>query len=126
MVGMQIVQWPMFAKTLEVVASLDGVDQGASIGGIVELAMLVEGEAVAIGSPFTKNFELFCFGVITPYALLKYNAPNMTSRGAAIDPIEPTVGTPGQMVGHRLGVLHAEAGEEYFRIGIRQVVAIVI
>ena len=72
--------------------------------------------------------------MIAPHALLKLNRrivrfsgiANLRCHGAALATVEPAVGPPGQRVGDRVGILHAEASEQHIRIGIRHIVAIAV
>src|SRR5439155_24079580 len=46
--------------------------------------------------------------------------------GAAGGAVEPAVRAPLQRVGERMGVVHAEAGEEYLRIAVGNVVLVLV
>ena len=46
--------------------------------------------------------------------------------GAPLQAVEPAVGPPGQRVGHRVGVLHAEAGQEHLGIAVGPIVAVAV
>ena len=45
---------------------------------------------------------------------------------AALAAVEPAVRPPGQRVGHRVGVLHAEAGEQHLGVAVGHVVAVAV
>ncbi len=62
--------------------------------------------------------------MVTPEALLEFEAANATGGGAAVHAVEPAVGAPSEMVRHRLGIFHAKASEQHFGIAIGDIVAI--
>src|SRR5437867_12117519 len=64
--------------------------------------------------------------MIPPYALLKFNAANIGSDGAALTAVKPAIGPPSERIGDRMGILHAESGKQNFRIGIGHVIAIAV
>src|SRR5262245_20016921 len=117
-VSVQVVKRPVLAEAFVEVAALDGVDEWPAVGGVVGFAVRVEGDAKAIGAAFAEEFEFASDRVVTPQTLLKFEAAYATGRGAAVHAIEPAVGAPGEMVGHRLAVFHAEAREQNFGIAI--------
>ena len=45
---------------------------------------------------------------------------------AALAAVEPAVRAPGERVGHRVGVLHAEAAQQHLRVAVRDIVAVAV
>ena len=64
--------------------------------------------------------------MIAPDSLLKLQAANLGCGSAAIQSVKPAIGSPGQMVRHRLGVLHAEAAQQHLRVAIGNIVAVLV
>src|SRR5690606_4984968 len=85
-----------------------------------------ESQTVAVRSPFAKQLKLASDWVIPPATLLKFNAPNVASRGAAVHAIQPAVRSPREVVGHGLGVLHAKPREQNLGIAVGHVVSVVV
>ena len=76
--------------------------------------------------PSQKSSNRFDPGMISPDALLELDAADLGGDGAPLQAIEPAVGPPGQRVGHRVGVFHAEAGEQDLGIAVGHVVAVAV
>ena len=123
-VGVQVVQRAVLAEAFVEVAALHRMHEWAAVGRVVTLAVGVERDAVAVAAAFAEEFELARDRVIAPEALLEFDAADAARGRAAVDAVEPAVGAPGEMVRQRLGVFHAEAGEQHFRIGVGHVVAV--
>src|SRR4051812_30835044 len=64
--------------------------------------------------------------MITPHALLKFDAANICRDRAALTAIEPAIRTEHKRVRHGMRVFHSETGQQNFRVGIRNVVSIFI
>src|SRR5688500_4709970 len=62
--------------------------------------------------------------MIPPYALLELDSADAAGGRAAVNAVQPTVGSLSEMVRHRLGVFHAEAGEQHFGVAVRHIVAV--
>src|SRR6185503_19065456 len=89
-------------------------------------AFIVEIQTPGIATAFAKQLEPMCDGMITPNTLLKFNAADFCRDRAALATIEPAIGSPGKRIGDRVGEFHGEPREQYFRIGIRHVVAVAV
>ena len=125
-VGIRVVQRSVLAEALEVVCALVSVPEEAEVRGVEQVAVVVECEAEDVPAALAEQFEFLRGRVIAPHALLKLDAPNSAGRGAAVESIQPAVRSPGEVVGERLRVLHAEATEQDFGVAIRHVVAVSI
>ena len=64
--------------------------------------------------------------VVAPDALLELDAADLGRDRAPLEAVEPAVRPPGQRVGHRVGVFHAEAGQEHLGIAVGPVVAVAV
>ena len=76
--------------------------------------------------PSQNSSNLLRERVIAPDALLELDAADVGGDGAPLAAVEPAVRAPGQRVGDRVGVLHAEAGEQHFRVAVGHVVAVAV
>ena len=110
-------------------AGLPAVVPGEEPAGSVHL------QAEVVASALGEQFEAPGLGVITPdHAALIVDpgsvrridsgTGHVTSRGAALSPIEPTVHSPDQSVGDGVGVLQAEPLEVDRRRPVRHVVEV--
>ena len=98
----------------------------ADISTVKQVAVTVEIQSPGVAPAFAKELEAMRDRMIAPDTLLELNAPDVSCHRASLAAVEPAVRSPGQGVGHRMGVLHAETGEQHFRIAIWNVVAISI
>ncbi len=117
-----VVQGPVLAEALEVVGSLNVMTE--RLGGVAareQLAVPVEVDAPGVAAALGEQLEPFGWWVIAPDALLKLDAPDLRGHRAALGPVQPTVGPPGQRVGEGVGVLHAKALEQHLRVAGRLV-----
>ena len=76
--------------------------------------------------PSQKSSNRLLRRVVAPDALLKLDAPDLGRDRAPLQAVEPAVGPPGERVGHRVGVFHAEAGQEHLGIAVGPVVAVAV
>src|SRR5262249_6305204 len=84
-VGMRVVQWTVFGKTLEVVTPLHHVKSDVgTVGAAERVARCVEIEAPGVPSPFRENLEPPAARVISPDGLLKLMAANSGCDRAAL------------------------------------------
>ena len=94
----RIVQRPVFAETFDIVAALHLVEPDllAEIRSRDDVAVLVEIESPGVAAPFGEKLELMRERMVTPNALLKFEAANVSGYRAPLRAIEPAVGPPGQ------------------------------
>ena len=118
----------MLAERLPVIASLDAVehDEPADVGAGEELAVAVEVEAPHVAPALAEQLESLGRRVISPDALLELDAADLGRDRAPLKTVEPAVGPPGQRVRHRVGVFHAEAGQEHLGIAVGPVVVVAV
>ena len=64
--------------------------------------------------------------MIAPDSLLKTNVANVGIDGAAMDPIQPTVGAPLQRVGHRMGIVESETHEPRLGITVWSIIRVTV
>src|SRR4051794_37075926 len=107
MVSEEIMQRPVLPEALIEIASLNGLNKRSAVRRVKKLPVLVERQTVAVQPSLAEQFELLRDRMIPPTPLLKFDAANVAGRRAAVDPIQPAVWTPRQMVGHGLRVFHA-------------------
>ncbi len=126
-IGIRIVQRAVFAPALDVIAPLHVVAEGFErVAAGEQVAVAIQVDAPGVAAPLGKQLEAFGRRVIAPDALLKLDAADVGRHGASLRAIEPAVGPPRQRVGHRVGIVHAEAREEDFGITVGDVVVIAI
>ena len=123
-----IVERAVLAERLPVVSSLDAVehDEPADVGAGEELAVAVEVEAPHVAAALAEELEPPGPRVVAPDALLELDPADLGRDGAPLQAVEPAVRPPGQGVGHRVGVFHAEAGQEHLGIAVGPVVAVAV
>ncbi len=73
-----------------------------------------------------RQLEAFRRRMIAPNSLLEFDAADVGRHRAALVAIEPAIGAPSQRIGHRVGVVHAEPGQQDLGIAIRHIVAIAV
>jgi hypothetical protein len=127
-VSVRIMERAVFAECFPVVTALNSVQHAVrpEISGVDQLAFIVEIQAPGIAAAFAKQLEAMSDWMITPNTLLKFDAVDFRSDGAALTAIEPAIGSPGERIRDRVGVFHAESGEQYFGVGIGHVVAVAV
>ena len=76
--------------------------------------------------PSQKSSNRRLTRMVPPDALLELDAPDVGRDRAPLKAVEPAVGPPGQRVGHRVGVFHAEAGQEDLGVAVGAVVAVAV
>ena len=74
--------------------------------------------------PSAEQLECLGDGVVAPDALLELDAADVGRHRAALGPVKPAVRPPLERVGNGMGILHAEALEQHFRVAVRHVVAV--
>ena len=123
-----IVERAVLAERLPVVAALDAVehDEPADVGAGEELAVAVEVEAPHVAPALAEQLESPRARVVAPDALLELDPADPGRHRAPLEAVEPAVGPPGQGVGHRVGVFHAEAGQEHLGVAVGPVVAVAV
>src|SRR6185295_15633036 len=106
-----IVQCTVLAERFPIVAPLYAVQHAvaAVVRAIEQVAVLVEIQSPGVAAPFAEQLETPRDRMIPPHTLLELDAANIGRHRAPLAAVEPAVGTPGQRVGHRMGVFHAEA-----------------
>ncbi len=62
----------------------------------------------------------------SPDGLLELDPADVVARRAPGDAVEPAVRAPGEVIDQRLGVLHAEAGEQDLGLAVGHVVAVAV
>src|SRR5205814_2311534 len=115
--GVRVVQGAVLAKALDVIAALDVMAE--RLGGVAageELAVAIEVDPPGVAAPFGEQLELPGDGVVAPDALLELDAADVGRHRAALRPIQPAIGSPGQRVGEGVGILHAEALEQHLGV----------
>src|SRR6266571_1557441 len=107
----------MFAKTFPVVSPLHAVEVAirAEVCAINQFALGVEVQSPRIAAALAEKLELVRQRMITPNALLKFEAANVCGDGAALASVQPAVRPPGKGIGDRMRVFHAEASEAHNR-----------
>ena len=122
-VGVQVMQWAVFAEAFVEVAALDSVDEWSAVGGVVHFAVGVECDAVAVGAAFAEQFELVCDRMIPPQALLEFDAADAAGGGDAVDARTASRRGPGDG-SDMVCVFHARSRKQHFWIAIWFVVAV--
>src|SRR5439155_2994577 len=89
----RIVQRPVFAETFDIVAALHLVqpDLLAEIRSRDDVAVFVEIESPGVATPFGEQLELMRERMVTPDALLKFDAANMSRYRAPLSAVKPAV-----------------------------------
>src|SRR4051812_49151559 len=114
----------VFAEVLAVEPALHGViSKVVSVRGEEQITIGVEGQTEQIASTFAEQLESFREGMEPPDGLLELDTTDKVARRASGHAVEPAVQAPGEMVRHRLGILHAEAREKHYGVGVGHVVA---
>src|SRR5262249_15056127 len=105
-VGIRIVQGPVLAERLPVVAALDTMQHvnAAVVRTIEEVTVLVEIEAPRVAAPLAEQLELVRDRMITPNTLLEFDAADVRRHRAPLAAIKPAVRSPRQRVCHRMRV----------------------
>ena len=117
----------MLAEVLAVVGPLHSVvGEIVAVGREEQVAVGVERQAEQVAAPLAEQLEPSRPRVESPDGLLELDAADVVARRAAGDPVEPAVRPPGEVVGQRLGVLHAEAGEQNLGLAVGHVVAVAV
>ena len=126
-VGVRVVQRAVLAEVLPVVAALHRVvGQVVAVGGEEQVAVGVEGQAEQVAAALAEQLEPSRQRVEPPDGLLELDPADGVARRAAGDAVEPAVRPPGEVIGQRLGVLHAEAGEQDLGVAVGHVVAVAV
>ena len=127
-IRVRVVKRPVLAERLPVVASLDAVEhhEPAHVGAGEEPAVRVEVQAPHVAAALAEELEAPGTGVIAPDALLELDAADPGRDGRPLQAVEPAVRAPGERVGHRVGVFHAEAGEQHLGVAVGTVVAVAV
>ena len=102
-VRVQVMQRTVLGEALGKVASLDGVQEQATVGTVEQPANLIEGESVEVAAALAEQFEPIRRRVIPPAPLLELDPADPAGRRAAIDPVQPASRSPRQVVGQGLG-----------------------
>ena len=124
-VGIQIVQRAVLAEVLLEIRALHGVPEQAAVRSCkTGCRVRRTSSRRQLPPPSQKQLELLGDRMIPPDALLELDAADVAGRRAAVEAVQPAVGTPSQVIGQRLGVFHAEAGQQHFGIAVGHVVAI--
>ena len=125
-VRVQVMQRTVLGEALGKVASLDGVQEQATVGTVEQPANLIEGESVEVAAALAEQFEPIRRRVIPPAPLLELDPADPAGRRAAIDPVQPASRSPRQVVGQGLGILHAEPLEQHAGWTVGDIVPIAI
>ena len=112
-VGVEVVQWAMLGKALGEIAALDGVKKQAAVGTVEQPAKCIEGEPKEIAPSLAEQLEPVRRRMIPPAPLLELDPANATGCRTAVHPVQPAVGAPRQVIGQRLGILHAKPLEQH-------------
>src|SRR6266446_2530760 len=118
----------MFAETLPVISALNSMQMAirTEVRAVNEFALTIEVQSPGVAAALAKKFELVRQRMITPDALLKFQATNVRRDGAALASVKPAVRPPCERVGNRMGVFHTEAGEANNRFAVWNVILITI
>src|SRR5258708_1270746 len=116
----------MFAETLPVISALNSMQMAirTEVRAVNEFALTIEVQSPGVAAALAKKFELVRQRMITPDALLKFQATNVRRDGAALASVKPAIRSPRERVGNRVCILHAEAGEANDRITVRNIVLV--
>src|SRR5262249_33337200 len=112
-----VVQRPVLAELFPIIAALDAMQhrEAADVGAVEQIAVAVKVEAPRVAPAFAEQLEAARERMVAPDALLKLHPLDMGGHGASLAAVKPTIRPPGQRVGHRVGVLHAEARDQHIR-----------
>src|SRR5262249_19306990 len=116
----------MLAEVFFIIAPLDPVPEQARVCAVEEPSLPIECQPEDVSSPFAEQLEVPRHGMIAPDSLLEFDPADATGRRAAVEPIEPAVGAPREMVGQRLGIFDPESVEQNLRVAVWGVIAVTI
>src|SRR5262249_44328225 len=120
-----VAEGAVLVELLPIIASLNAVqhDVAAEIRAVKEVAELIEVESPRVAAAVAEQLKFVGDGMVAPDALLEGDAVDLGGDRASLAAVEPAVGPPGERVGYRMGVLHAEALEQHARIPVGYVFA---
>src|SRR6266487_5474379 len=100
--GKRIVQRTVLGEAFNVITTLNLVQHGRGppIGAGDGVAVLIKIKAPSIAAPLGEQLEFVSDRMITPDALLEFQAANVSRARASLGTIEPTVRPPLNRVGH--------------------------
>ena len=126
-------QRPVFAPAFDAVTALRVIHAPsvAVVGAGEDATLGIDFETKSVAAAFAVDLEFLGVGMIAPHhlslpgdGLAGGGVFDLPGGGGAVDSIEPAIGTPLQVVHHRMRVLDAETGQSHFRVRIGNVVAI--